>query len=75
MQSCCPPEYHQVEQCVTPQTIGAVNGDTRSFTHRIEAVDALVIAIDIRADHLTMDVSRQAAHHVMAGWLHRYRFL
>ena len=66
-------EYHQVEQRVAAQAVGAVYRYAGHFAHGEQAFDDLVVAIGILGDGLAMDVGGNATHHVVAGRDHRDR--
>lgn len=66
-------EYHQVEQRVAAQAVGAVYRYAGHFAHGEQAFDDLVVAVGVLGDGLAMDVGGNAAHHVVAGRDHRDR--
>ncbi|CAB3810431.1 hypothetical protein LMG28688_07252 [Paraburkholderia caffeinitolerans] len=67
-------EHHEVEQRVRAQAVCAVHRDARAFAHGVEAVDDFFVALR-RADDLTIDVGRDAAHLVVNRRHDRDRFL
>ena len=56
-----------VEQRVRAQAVRAVHGDARDLTGRVEALDD----VGRVAQHLALDVRRDAAHGVVRGGVHR----
>ena len=69
------PEYHQIQQRVTAETVRTVYRYTGYFTDREETVNKLVFTFMAarQLDGLTMNVGGDTTHHVVTGWYYRDR--
>ena len=68
-------EDEQVEQRIGAEPVGAVHGDARAFTYRIQAADDGIRIAVLRRHDLSVHVRRNAPHLVVDGRHDRNRFL
>ena len=73
MQAGCAAKYHQIQQRVAAQTVGAVNRHAGRFTAGKQSLNILVFAIGILGNRLTTDVGGNTTHHIVAGRHYRNR--